>query len=157
DQIRGPEGSLDTNQVLNTLYNTLTNAPPPSPSPAPASTTQFSDTGFSTPNVGTNAFRAFAYNPSGSAWTYSNSSGVAGNKSGFTGGNPNAPQGTQVAFLQEYGTISQRVNFSAGTYTLSFYAAQRAGQASSQTFEVLVDGTVVGTFTPNDTSYRLYS
>jgi hypothetical protein len=119
--------------------------------------THFSDPGFEAPYVGTGAFRDFAYNPSGAPWTYSSSSGVAGNKSGFTGGNANAPQGTQVAFLQYYGTISQMVKFTAGTYAISFDAAQRAGQASSQTFRVEVDGTVVGTFTPSGTRYNLYT
>jgi hypothetical protein len=120
-------------------------------------THQFNDPGFETPNVGTGSFRDFAYNPSGAPWTYSSSSGVAGNKSGFTDRNPSAPQGTQVAFLQDYGSISQVVNFTAGTYAISFEAAQRAGQASSQTFEVQVDGMVVGTIKPTGTSYNLYS
>ncbi len=120
-------------------------------------TNQFNDPGFETPNVGTGSWHDFVYNPSGAPWTYSSSSGVAGNGSGFTNGNPNAPQGTQVAFLQKYGTMSQVVNFSAGTYAINFYAAQRYGQASSQTFEVTVDGTVVGTFTPTSTTYGLYT
>src|SRR5262249_2830896 len=48
--------------------------------------------GFETPNVGTGTFGAFAYDPTGSAWTFSGSAGVAGNGSGFTDGNPNAPE-----------------------------------------------------------------
>ena len=49
-------------------------------------------------------------------------------------------------------------NFTAGTYALSFLAAQRANvQDSSQTFQVEIDGQVVGTFIPKDTSYRLLS
>src|SRR5581483_11696633 len=99
-------------------------------------------------------FGAFQYDPSGVAWEFNPSSGVAGNGSGFTSGNPNAPEGTQVGFLQMHGSISQSVNFSAGTYTIDFDAAQRGNyQASSQTFEVLVDGNVVGTFTPVGTGY----
>lgn len=94
----------------------------------------------------------------GSPWTFSASSGVAGNGSGFTAGNPNAPQGTQVAFLQMNGTMSQAVNFSAGSYTISFDAAQRANNGvSTQEFEVEVDGSVVGTFTPSGTSYASYT
>jgi fibronectin type 3 domain-containing protein len=120
-------------------------------------TNQFNDPGFETPNVGTGSRSDFIYNPSGASWVYGNSSGVAGNGSSLTGGNPNAPQGTQVAFLQDYGSISQVVNFTAGTYAVSFDAAQRAGQASSQTFEVEVDGKVVGTFTPSGTSYNVYT
>ncbi len=80
---------------------------------------------------------------------------MAANRSGFTWGNPAAPEGAQVAFLQEKGSISQQVaKWAAGTYTISFQAAQRANiQAVQQDFQVLLDGSVVGTFTPAGTSY----
>jgi hypothetical protein len=118
----------------------------------------FNQGGFETPNVGTGTYGAFQYNPSGSAWTFDNNSGVAGNGSGFTSGNPNAPEGTQVAFLQGTGTFSQSVVFTAGTYSISFKAAQRGNfQASSQTFEVLEDGNVIGTFTPGSTNYDSFT
>jgi hypothetical protein len=111
--------------------------------------------GFESPVVGDGNYQP---NPSGSAWTFAGTSGLSGNGSAFTGGNPNAPQGSQVAFLQRKGVISQAANFTAGTYTLTFLAAQRANhQVSSQTFAVEIDGSVVGTFTPSDTSYRLLS
>src|SRR5262249_3497000 len=72
--------------------------------------------------------------------------------------NPNAPEGTQVAFLQTTGSFSQAVTLAAGTYQLTFQAAQRAiSQASAQTFQVLVDGVVVGTFTPAGTSYGAFT
>jgi hypothetical protein len=117
---------------------------------------QFSDPGFEIPSAGTGS-RAYLYNPSGAPWTYSGSSGVAGNGSIFTAGNLSAPDGSQVAFLQATGTISQNVPFTAGTYTVSFEAAQRQNvQASSQTFAVTVDGQVVGTFTPTSTNYARY-
>jgi hypothetical protein len=116
-----------------------------------SATTGLQQGGFETPNVGTGAF---AYDPAGSAWTFSGLAGVAGNGSGFTSGNPNAPEGTQVAFLQGTGSFSQSVNLTAGTYSLSFAAAQRGNfQASSQTFQVLVDGVSVGTFRPAGTGY----
>src|SRR5262249_50225879 len=57
-----------------------------------------------------------------------------------------APEGTQVAFLQGNGSVTQSMSFAAGTYTLGFSAAQRGNLASDQTFQVLVDGAVVGTF-----------
>ena len=78
------------------------------------------------------------------------------NGSGFTSGNPAAPQGTQVAFLQDTGSFSQTVaGWAAGSYVLTFEAAQRGNnQASRQDFQVLVDGIVVGTFTPSGTSYQ---
>ncbi len=41
---------------------------------------------------------------------------------------------------------------------MSFSAAQRANhQASQQNFQVLVDGAVVGTFTPTGTTYQTYT
>ena len=85
---------------------------------------------------------AYKYRPTGTAWTYTGLAGVASNGSAFTAANPVAPQGTQVAFLQETGHFSQSINVAAGTYVVSFAAAQRGySQSSSQTFEVLVDGT----------------
>ena len=89
----------------------------------------------------------FRYRPTGSPWTFTGDAGISANGSGFTSGNPPAPQGTQVAFLQGTGSFSQAVaGWAAGTYVLTFYAAQRGNyQASRQDFQVLVDGVVVGT------------
>ena len=71
-------------------------------------------------------------------------------------GQPAGPRGRQVAFLQTTGSFSQSVSgWAAGSYTLTFKAAQRGNhQASRQDFNVLVDGVVVGTFTPSGTSYQ---
>jgi hypothetical protein len=89
----------------------------------------------------------YQYNPPGSPWTFTGSAGLASNGSAFTSANPNAPEDSQVAFLQGVGSVSQNVTFAAGTFVISFSAAQRANfQASMQTFQVLVDGSVVGTF-----------
>src|SRR6202007_2576627 len=111
---------LDPNGGDNTAFIDSASIQTPSPPPAPPST-QFNDPNFTFPNVGTGS-SAYVYNPSGAPWTYSTGSGVAGNGSAFTSGNPNAPVGTQVAFLQGYGTISQTVTFAAGTYTIGFEA-----------------------------------
>jgi O-glycosyl hydrolase len=113
--------------------------------------------GFETPALGSGP-TAYQYNPTGSPWTFTGTSGVSGNGSLFTDGNPDAPEGSQVAFLQDYGSISQVTNFAAGTYVLSFLAAQRAnGNDSSQTFQVEIDGIVVGVFTPVDINYSPYT
>ncbi|MGA7501701.1 MAG: hypothetical protein WBX00_33630, partial [Isosphaeraceae bacterium] len=114
------------------------------------------DTGFEQVQVGAGQFQ---YRPTGSPWTFSGGSGISGNNSGFTSGNPPAPQGSQVAFLQSTGSFSQRVTgFETGTYVLTFEAAQRENiQASQQNFNVLIDGSVVGTFTPSGTSYQSYT
>src|SRR5439155_7290456 len=95
---------------------------------------------------------------SGTPWAFVGGAGVAGNGSGFTSGNPPAPEGTQVAFLQQGGTFAQTVSLAAGTYAVSFQAAQRGNyQASAQTFRVLVDGAAVGTFRPAGTGYAVYA
>src|SRR5262249_34565579 len=49
-------------------------------------------------------------------------------------------QGSQVAYLQNTGTISQTLTLAAGTYRLSLLAAQRGGfNTSGQTFQVYLD------------------
>src|SRR5262249_20176351 len=110
--------------------------------------TQLQDPGFETPSVGSGS-SAYIYDPVASPWSWAGQAGVSGNGSGFTSGNPNAPQGSQVVFLQNTGSFSQAVTLSAGSYVVTFSASQRATyQDSSQTFQVQIDGTVVGTFTP---------
>ncbi len=100
----------------------------------------------------------FQYTPTGSAWSFSGTAGISGNNSGFTSGNPPAPQGDQVAFLQQTGTITQTVTgWSAGSHVITFDAAQRANYGlSNQDFNLLIDGNVVSTFTPSGTSYQTY-
>ena len=116
----------------------------------------FTDPGFENPSQGTGRL-AYHYNPTGSAWTF-NGAGLAGNGSNFTFGNPNAPQGSQVAFIQMTSSMSQVVNLTAGTYQISFSAAQRANFGiSNEEVQVLVDGNVVGTITPAGTSYATYT
>jgi len=122
-----------------------------------ATTNQPLDPGFETPGQGSGA-EAYTYNPTDSPWTFTGAAGLAGNGSDFTAGNPDAPEGTQVAFLQDTGTISQSMDFTAGNYIITFDAAQRANyQASLQTINILLDGVVVGTVTPTDTTYLGYN
>ena len=129
--------------------------------PVPTSTTfmpMVGDAGFEAPSLN----GGFQYNPAVSnsnPWTFAGSSGVSTNGSGFTSGNPNAPEGSQVAFLQggSGSTISQSVDFgtTGGTYVITFNAAQRGNIANQQqNFQVLVDGTVVGTFMPSSANYQ---
>src|SRR5271157_5319795 len=114
------------------------------------------DTGFEQVQVGAGQYQ---YDPTGSPWTFSGNAGISANSSALTSGNPPAPQGTQVAFLEQTGFFSQRVTgWETGTYALTFDAAQRGNsQASQQNFNVLIDGSVVGTFTPSGTSYQSYT
>jgi hypothetical protein len=115
------------------------------------------DAGFESPVVGAGNFQ---YAPAGTPWAFAGGAGVSGNGSAFTAGNPPAPEGAQVGLLQGAGSmISQSVSgWAAGTYTISFAAAQRGNFGTSrEDFQVLVDGSVVGTFTPAGTSYATYT
>jgi hypothetical protein len=120
------------------------------------------DLGFEAPSIGSGNFQ---YDPSGAAWTFSgagpNGSGIVANGSGFN--NPSAPEGTQAAFVQEYGTISQAVSgFAAGTtYQITFAAAQRPGgnQHGGESWNVTANGVVIASFNPGPgaTSYVNYT
>jgi hypothetical protein len=127
--------------------------------------TSLTDPGFELPVLGSGP-SAYEYNPpdtpSGSPWTFpgAGSAGVSGNGSDFTANNPNAPQGSQVAFLQVLGRASESFNLAAGGYTLSFQAAQRGhsdGTTDSQAIEVIFDNTIVGTFTPAGAGYQVFT
>lgn len=119
--------------------------------------------GFELPSIST-----YAYNPSGATWTFTaqsgaNGSGITANNSGFTSANTNAPEGIQCAFLQGISTISQAVSgFVPGAkYSLTFAGAQRGYSSANggQTWQVRIDGTVIGTFIPsaNATNYVDYT
>ena len=130
-------------------------------SATPASILNF---GFETPSLGT-----YQYNPSGGSWTFTaqsgaNGSGISANGSAFTIGNPSAPQGFQVAFVQGTGSISQTlIGLIVGAiYQVTFAAAQRNntyGAQTGQTWQLKVDGTTIGTYAPpqSATSYTTYS
>ena len=116
--------------------------------------------GFESPVVGpAGQYASFQYNPAGAAWTFVGQSGISANGSGFTSGNPNAPEGVQVAILQSAGSFSQSLSgFQAGvSYIFVFAAAQRGIYSGTQDFQVLLDNTSLGTFTPAGTSYADYT
>ncbi len=116
--------------------------------------------GFETPAIGSGNFE---YDPSGGSWTFNgaspNGSGILANGSAF--GNPNAPQGTQAAFIEEYGTASQILyGFNPGTtYTVTYSAAQRSGssQNGGESWNVMIGNTVIATNNPGGTSYATYT
>ena len=100
----------------------------------------------------------FAYDPTGTPWTFLGQSGISGNASPFTGQNPNAPEGTQVLLLQNNSSVSQSVTLAAGSYSLSGYAAQRGGNNTTpQTLVLYVDGNAIFTYSPPGTSYTTFT
>src|SRR5260370_160239 len=142
-------GNVDPNPANNsaTVSGSVVAGPP----------TQLQDGGFETPPVGSGP-SAYVYDPTASPWTFVGQAGVSGNGSGFTSGNPNAPQGSQIAVLQNAGSFSQELTLTAGFYAISFSAAQRATyQSSTQTFQLLIDGVALASFTPASTSYATFT
>lgn len=114
--------------------------------------------GFETP---AQSAGGYTYNPAGGSWTFAaqsgtNGSGISANNSNFTKYNAVAPQGTQVAFVQGTGTLTQAVNglLPGATYTVTFAATERytnGSTAQKQTFQLKLDSTVLQTFAPNAT------
>ena len=118
------------------------------------------DSSFETTVIKTNGVAGYQYGPVvGSAWTFTaqsglNGSGLTGNATALTGQKPSAPNGSQVAFIQGTGSISQSMTFEAGSYTLSLSAAQRqTASLNRQSIGVYVDGALVGTIAPTTSSY----
>lgn len=121
----------------------------------------------SIPNFGFEApvTSTYAYNPSGGSWTFSgaagNGSGIATNGSVFTSSNAVAPQGTQVAFLQRTGSLSQTLSGFApgGVYTITFSAANRAtsGFNGAQSWDLRVDGSTKASYSNKPTAYADYT
>ena len=121
------------------------------------------DASFETPNLSTNSGsnREYLYNPSGSAWTYTNSAGVGSNGGPFYAGG--APDGVQAAFLQAndtsgMGSISQLITgLTAGaSYTVSFFIASRPGSFSGATpVNVTFGGFDLGSYTNTSTDFVL--
>jgi len=129
------------------------------------STVAIGNSGFETPNLGSNNYNAFQYNsatvPGSQDWLFQGFAGVTGNQSGFTSMNPSSPEGAQVAFLQSGGSvISQVVSLpSDGTYLLTLSAAQRGnwneGEQMVQVY--LDDNAYVGAIQPHSAVYQSFA
>jgi hypothetical protein len=104
----------------------------------------------------------YLYGASGGSWTFTaqsgtNGSGVSTNGSAFTSGNSNAPAGTQVAFVQGTGAVSQTVSgLTVGqTYQIKVSMSQRQNKGGGQlgnTVAVEVAGNTIATFDPPQSS-----
>ena len=109
--------------------------------------------------------------PAGATWVFTNDSGIQSNGSAF--GAPNAVSGTQTAYLQcgtnprcalsggVEPTITETFTVgTAGPHTISFSAALRTSYNTAPTpmsFNVTIDGTVVGSFMPTSGSWTTYT
>ncbi len=119
--------------------------------------------GFESPAL---ASGTYSYSPANASWNFSahvgnSGAGTSANSSGFTSGNPGAPWGQQVGFIQSTGSISQVITSSApGEWTVMLSSAQRASQpgGGQQTINITIDGGTIGSFTPTtEGSYGVYS
>ena len=118
--------------------------------------TSIGDPGFEQVQVGAGHYQ---YRPTGSPWTFAGSSGIAANNSAFTSGNPPAPAG-HTGRLPAGNWLDHPDRHRLGRRLLRAHLRRRPArnyQASHQDFEVLIDGTVISTFTPSSTSYLSYS
>jgi uncharacterized delta-60 repeat protein len=102
----------------------------------------------------------FQYDPSGAGvgWTFTSGSGIQHNGSAW--GAAATPEGAQTAFIQNTSSISQALSLNAGSYTLSFKAAQRPCclTPNTQPIQVSIDGTPLGSpITPASTSFGAFS
>src|SRR5262249_23543982 len=127
-----------------------------SPAPLQGTVNPVSDFSFESPAL---AASSSQYNPTGSPWTFSGTSGIESDGGAFSAAK--APDGSQAAFLQSIdsgpaGQISQTVTLDQGTYYISFWAAQRQGYGVDP-IQVQVDGQNVGSpISPASTSWGLY-
>ncbi|MEP6943491.1 MAG: PQQ-binding-like beta-propeller repeat protein [Betaproteobacteria bacterium] len=122
----------------------------------PAPPSSLVNTGFETPSLGS----GYQYGPvsAGVGWTFSSGAGIQGNASAW--GAAAAPQGTQTAFLQSTGSMAQTLALTAGTYTLSFSAAQRPCCVAPYAHPIVVklDGTAIGpAITPTASSFSPFA
>jgi len=67
-------------------------------------------------------------------------------KGDFTSATPMPARRTSRFPSNQTSSMSQTVTFTAGTYAIGFAAAQRANFASDQTFQVLIDGNLIGSY-----------
>ena len=90
----------------------------------------------------------YTYNITNAGWTFSGESGIASNGSPWYV--PAAPNGTQAAFIQRTGAISQSLSITtAGEYSLSCKVIGRGGFPANS-INVYLDGIQVGTINASE-------
>ena len=116
--------------------------------------------GFESPTYSSS--QTLVYSPANSQWIWGGLAGIQRNGSQF---GKVAPEGTQTAFLQSSsgqstpnpGVFSQNVTLTAGTYKITFKAAQHSLN-SSVPIHLKMDNTAIGTpITANSATFANYS
>lgn len=100
-----------------------------------------------------------ANGPMVNGWTFSARAGIQHNNSVFVPASP-APQGERTAYLKSDSGLASRIDqtvvFPAGTYAITFAAANRVGFGGQQEFDVEVDGQKLGHYVPVGGEYQYY-
>ena len=97
------------------------------------------------------SFYSFLYDPAGAAWTFAGAAGRHRQRQRLHLRQPRRARGDAGRLPPGRRLLVQQTvaGWAAGNYRITFAAAQRGNyQPSRQDFQVLVDGIVVGTFTP---------
>lgn len=104
--------------------------------------------GFESPATG-----GTANGPMVNGWTFSARAGIQHNDSVFNPAFP-APEGERTAYLKTDSGLNSRIDqtviFPAGTYAITFHAANRADFGGLQEFDVFVDDQLIGHAAPDD-------
>ena len=116
--------------------------------------------GFELPAV--TAANGLQYGVAGAGWTFSPENGTGGaglQKNGSAFGASAAPEGTQTAFVQTSGAMSQSLpDLSAGKYAVRFTAARRGWSGGGQqTLGVYLDDTLLGSYAPGSTLFDAFT
>jgi hypothetical protein len=128
---------------------------------APAITTSLPQGGFEAPNLAAGSWGyAATINTLGGPWTFTTNAGIATNSSVWY--SVPAPEGDQVAFVQNGGTFSQAFTASGGRYRVRFQSAQRRQLGNptlpqNQTLSVRVDGVEIASVTPSGLAFAAYT
>lgn len=93
----------------------------------------------------------------GANWAFSSSAGITRNVSGFQNGNVLAPEGSQIALIQQVGTVSQTLSgFDPGKlYQLTVSQRARSGQTND--LQIRMDGQLIGAGRTNNMAFSDYS
>lgn len=112
---------------------------------------------FELPDV-SGAPNQFIQQPANAGWTFADNSGISLNRSLYGHSTSETPDGSQFAFIQTIGTVSQSFEVATpGPYEVSLFVAQRGFGQVQVPLEVRVDGTLIGTPTPpSDAGWHLY-
>ena len=139
------------------VYGNNTAAPLTFIGGSPPVTTSLQNGNFDTPSIAANSYEYLNDSTTVPGWTFTN--GVLMNTSGAWG-YPTYPNGPQAASIQMGNSISQVVQLTPGTYTLSFMSCGRNccdGSGLGNPINVQLNGTTVYTYTPSVTEWDSYS